>query len=88
MCGYFHGNLTYLFGVQDEIMTNNLRKTKGFDVRSGKIERYMERLEQYFEMNKIPSDTETSNHQRAFNHQPLLSTLAIFQEICRRKKHS
>ena len=36
-----------------------------FDVRSGEIDRYIERLEQYFEANKIPSDSETSHQQRA-----------------------
>ena len=34
-----------------------LGKIEEFDVRSGKIDRYLERLEQYFEANKIPSDS-------------------------------
>ena len=32
-----------------------LGKIEEFDVRSGKIDRYFERVEQYFEANKIPS---------------------------------
>ena len=42
-----------------------LGKIEEFDVRSGKIDRYMERLEQYFEANKIPPDSETSHQQCA-----------------------
>ena len=42
-----------------------LGKIEEFDVRSGKIDRHIERVEQYFEANKIPSDSETSHQQRA-----------------------
>lgn len=43
-----------------------LGKIEEFDIRSGKIDRYLERLEQYFEANGIPPDTEDSHKQRAF----------------------
>ena len=42
-----------------------LGKIEEFDVRGGEIDRYLERLEQYFVANNIPSDSETSSRQRA-----------------------
>ena len=42
-----------------------LGKIEEFDVRGGKIDRYLERLQQYFVANDIPPDSETSSRQRA-----------------------
>ena len=42
-----------------------LGKIEEFDGRGGKIDRYLERLEQYFVANDIPPDSETSSRQRA-----------------------
>ena len=49
-----------------------LGKIEEFDVRGGKIDRYLERLERYFVANNIPPDSETSSRQRAI----LISVLA------------
>ena len=71
-------------------------KIEEFDVRGGKIDRYLERLEQYFVANHIPSDGETSSRQRAIlisvlgaeAHDILFSQFTIFQEFYRPKNHS
>ena len=77
-----------------------LGKIEEFDVRGGKIDRYLERLEEYLVANDIPPDSETSSRQRAILIsvlgaeaydifvRPLLSQFTILQEFCRPENHS